>query len=42
LAADNEENAAAIVDAGVVPAMRELLIGVGRTALSNKVLAECH
>ncbi|KAL1507358.1 hypothetical protein AB1Y20_008204 [Prymnesium parvum] len=36
LAADDAENAAAIVEAGVVPAMKELLIGRGHADLSHK------
>ena len=36
LAADNEENAVMIVRAGVVPAMKELLIGSAPGALSQK------
>ena len=36
LAADNDENAASIVEAGVVPAMKELLVGKGNVDLSQK------
>ena len=36
LAADNEENASTIVEAGVVPAMKELLIGIGNVKLSQR------
>eukprot|EP00966_Prymnesium_polylepis_P294821 6808328-Prymnesium_polylepis.1 len=36
LAADNEENAAAVVEAAVVPAMKELLVGRGAANLSQK------
>ena len=38
LAADNGDNAAAIVEAGVVPAMKELLIGYGTADLSQKAV----
>ena len=38
LAADNGDNAAAIVEAGVVPAMKELLIGFGTADLSQKAV----
>jgi hypothetical protein len=38
LAADNGDNAAAIVEAGVVPAMKELLIGYATADLSQKAV----